>query len=165
YSICWCPDRGPSSLVVGVGPIVKIYRKDSNGKWAQTEIMRCGDEKDDKSGELVTDVSWSPSFGRAAQFIAVGSTFGKIRIYKIFDDISKSKTGQYKKELIVEFLNDENKRDIMEGLQRGSRNAVWKVDWNAMGNVLSCCSDDGCVRLWKAGYLGDWMCLAVLKSE
>ena len=41
---------------------------------------------------------------------------------------------------------------------------VWRVCWNVTGTILATSGDDGQVRLWKANYLDDWKCVAVLRG-
>lgn len=33
------------------------------------------------------------------------------------------------------------------------------------GTILASSGDDGCVRLWKANYLDNWKCIAVLRGD
>ena len=42
---------------------------------------------------------------------------------------------------------------------------VWRVCWNVTGTILATSGDDGQVRLWKANYLDDWKCVAVLRGD
>lgn len=42
---------------------------------------------------------------------------------------------------------------------------VWRVCWNVTGTILASSGDDGQVRLWKANYMDDWKCVAVLKGD
>ena len=42
---------------------------------------------------------------------------------------------------------------------------VWRVCWNVTGTILATSGDDGQVRLWKANYMDDWKCVAVLRGD
>jgi WD40 repeat protein len=43
--------------------------------------------------------------------------------------------------------------------------SVWRVCWNVTGTILATSGDDGLVRLWKANYLDNWKCVAVLRGD
>jgi nucleoporin SEH1 len=43
---------------------------------------------------------------------------------------------------------------------------VWRVGWNVTGTMLTSACDDGKVRVWKRGYVGEeWASVDVINSS
>lgn len=78
--------------------------------------------------DVILDVQWSPSFGKSYQLIATSCKDGFVRIFKFQ---SKPKV-----ELIFE----------------GAHTNCKSIEWNITGTVLSSCSDDGKLMIWKSNY-------------
>lgn len=38
---------------------------------------------------------------------------------------------------------------------------VWRLSWNITGTILCSSGDDGCVRLWKGGYVFRFLCFKI----
>ena len=116
----------------------KIFRLDGQNQWQQTEVLpNCG---------LVRDIKWAPSLGRSYQLIATGSSDGFIKIYQLKQDSNKK--------FVIKLL---------ESFDVGCQ--VWSLGWNLMGTVLSCCSDDGVTRLFKATSLQEWKQVALISAD
>ena len=64
------------------------------------------------------------------------------------------------------FPNFDSKFQIrLAGSYNDHGSTVWRVCWNVTGTILATSGDDGQVRLWKANYMDDWKCVAVLRGD
>ena len=64
------------------------------------------------------------------------------------------------------FQKSDSKFQIrLAGSYNDHGSTVWRVCWNVTGTILATSGDDGQVRLWKANYMDDWKCVAVLRGD
>ncbi|KAI8369436.1 WD40-repeat-containing domain protein [Radiomyces spectabilis] len=174
YCIDWCPNRTATAMmVVGLGKEIgaRIFKHDGHNRWYPAEFLPGHTQE-------VHDVSWAPSMARSYQLIATACKDHYVRIYKLTEQplagtpnvgtSGSSRSGSNRQggglgsssrlghrpihvELIASF-NDHNAE-------------VWHVEWNVTGTILSSSGDDGKLRLWKAGYDGEWRCMAVITGN
>ncbi|KAI8079852.1 uncharacterized protein BX664DRAFT_203630 [Halteromyces radiatus] len=163
YCIHWCPNRtSHPMMVVGLGKEygAKIFKHDGHNRWYPGELLFGHTNQ-------VNDVSWAPSMGRSYQLIATACKDHYVRIFKLTDTMAlkdgtrvnvlskqsstTKSSGNFHVEMVAEF---------------GQHQAeVWRVEWNIMGTILSSSGSDGTVRLWKAGYDGQWREMAVINTS
>jgi len=98
-----------------------------------------------EDGGLVRSVAWAPGGQRGYELIATGSKTGVVRIYRLEEGEGVEVGGGAWKASLV-----------MEQYQGSAGNEVQRVEWNAIGTVLSSSGDDACVRLWKEDHFGRW---------
>ncbi|CAO3647518.1 unnamed protein product [Cunninghamella blakesleeana] len=161
YCIDWCPNRSSTVLmVVGLGKEhgAKIFKHDGHNRWYPGESLPGHTNQ-------VNDVSWAPSMGRTYQLIATACKDHYVRIFKLTNTVitpsapranmlskqTPKPTRSFHVELIAEFNNHQAE--------------VWRVEWNITGTILSSTGSDGTVRLWRAGYDGEWREMAVINTS
>ncbi|KAL0088047.1 WD40-repeat-containing domain protein [Phycomyces blakesleeanus] len=168
YCIDWCPNRTATALmVVGLGKEIgaraSLSRHDGHNRWYPAECLP-------EHTQEVHDVSWAPSMARSYQLIATACKDHHVRIFKITEmpltGLAPSQRAQSMsnngrqggrighRPLQVEMIGDFDDHHA----------EVWRVEWNVTGTILSSSGDDGKLRLWKAGYDGQWRQMAVLAS-
>ncbi|KAI9030786.1 WD40-repeat-containing domain protein [Phycomyces nitens] len=164
YCIDWCPNRTTTALmVVGLGKEIgaRIFKHDGHNRWYPAESLP-------EHTQEVHDVSWAPSMARSYQLIATACKDHHVRIFKITEmpltglapsqraqALSSGKGGRIgHRPLQVEMIGDFDDHHA----------EVWRVEWNVTGTILSSSGDDGKLRLWKAGYDGQWRQMAVVAS-
>ncbi|KAL1419884.1 hypothetical protein MTO96_004639 [Rhipicephalus appendiculatus] len=130
-------------------------------------------------------LSWNHSFNRNhPPMLAVGSddpgpsTTGKVHVY----DVGRSYylLGIASRDVrIISFkplLSEMMTSPMQDGVTAKFETKVvaqfddhnsqaWRVSWNIIGTILASSGDDGCVRLWKANYMGIWKCIATLQGD
>ncbi|KAI7905938.1 uncharacterized protein BX663DRAFT_498182 [Cokeromyces recurvatus] len=163
YCIDWCPNRTPTAMmVVGLGKEIgaRIFKYDGHNRWIPSEFLPGHTQE-------VHDVSWAPNMARSYQLIATASKDHLVRIYKLTEQQPKNRMMNtllspagtptqinhkpYHIELIASF--DDHQAE------------VWKVEWNITGTILSSSGDDGKLRLWAAGYDGEWRQMASITAN
>ncbi|ORX61842.1 WD40 repeat-like protein [Hesseltinella vesiculosa] len=157
YCLDWCPNRTSTPMmVVGTGKIygAKIFKHDGNNRWYPGEELLGHTDQ-------VNDVSWAPSMGRSYQLIATACRDHYVRIYRLTDItapvrtpgmVPKQKAGRsFKMTLVAAFKQHEAE--------------VWRVEWNITGTILSSSGADRTVRLWRAGFDGEWRQIAVIHTD
>ncbi|CAO3641121.1 unnamed protein product [Cunninghamella echinulata] len=161
YCIDWCPNRSSTALmVVGLGKEhgAKIFKHDGHNRWYPGENLP-------GHSSQVNDVSWAPSMGRTYQLIATACKDHYVRIFKLTDTVttpSATRANMLNKQMTkpsrsfhIELIAEFNHHHA----------EVWRVEWNIMGTVLSSTGSDGTVRLWRAGYDGEWRKMAVINTS
>jgi len=74
-------------------------------------------------------------------------------IFRTFEDLEQTKEGMSKYNVkVVGRCNDH-------------ASTVWRVAWNVTGTILASSGDDGCVRLWKANFVGGWKGVSTLRGD
>ena len=101
----------------------------------------------------VSTIAWAASCGRSYHLIASGARDGCVRIWKVTPSNEAGKA--WEASLAAE---------ITEHMD-GSSGGVGKVEWNITGTILSTAGCDGVVRLWKAGYSGEWRMLSSITCD
>ncbi|XP_075908173.1 nucleoporin SEH1 isoform X2 [Petromyzon marinus] len=155
--ISWNPSsfRGhPPMLAVGSddgssssGGKVQIYEYSENTRhYMKVETLMMVTES-------VHDLAFAPNLGRSYHLLTVASR--DVRIFTL-KPLRRENSA----------AGSVSKFEIRSAAQFEDHNSqVWRVSWNITGTVLASSGDDGCVRLWKANYLGNWKCIAVLKGD
>ncbi|KAL0961686.1 hypothetical protein UPYG_G00330410 [Umbra pygmaea] len=101
----------------------------------------------------VRDLAFAPNLGRSFHLLAVATN--DVRIFKLMPMRSEAMPSCSTTKLEVHIL-----------AQFDSHNSqVWRVTWNITSTLLASSGDDGCVRLWKANYMGNWKCTAILRGD
>ncbi|XP_076449849.1 nucleoporin SEH1-like [Babylonia areolata] len=136
-------DSNPSS-----GAKVGIYEySDVNRKWNKVESLST-------ITDPVHDIYFAPNVGRSYHLLAIASKeLSIISLKPLRKDPTASSTGLSKFEIRV------------VGMYNNHDSQVWRVSWNVTGTILVSSGADGCVRIWKANYLGSWSCISVLKGD
>lgn len=135
-------DPSPSA-----GGKCQIYEFNSaNRKWNKVESLSVVTDP-------VHDVAFAPNLGRSYHLLAIASKDLKIISLTPYgrDAASTTQGSKFKMQQVADFSEHESQ--------------VWRLSWNVTGTILCSSGDDGCVRLWKANYLGSWKCIAVLKGD
>ncbi|KAG2184628.1 hypothetical protein INT43_000541 [Umbelopsis isabellina] len=173
YCLSWCPNRCPAPMmVVGLGKEggARIFKHDGQNRWYPGEYLP-GHE-----GE-VHDVCWAPSMGRSYQLIATACKDRRVRIFKLIDTSTNSHTSQSMQSRTASAKNMSptsspgqasiGKQFKVEVLATFADHdaEVWRVEWNIEGTILSSSGDDGKVRLWKAGFDGNWRQMSEISAE
>ncbi|XP_076470749.1 nucleoporin SEH1-like isoform X1 [Babylonia areolata] len=127
------------------GAKVGIYEySDAQRKWNKVESLSTVTDP-------VFDISFAPNVGRSYHLLAIASKdLYIVSIKPLRKDLSVSNPG----------INRFEVRQM--GLFDSHQSQVWRVSWNVIGTVLVSSGADGCVRMWKANYLGNWKCISVL---
>ncbi|KAK6185528.1 hypothetical protein SNE40_007740 [Patella caerulea] len=137
----------PSSTAGGK---VHIYEySDANRKWRKVEIISMVTDS-------VHDLAFAPNFGKPYHTLAVASKDLSLFSIKPIGNLGKEPVSggaisKFDMHRIAEFTEHDSK--------------VWRVSWNVFGTVLCSSGDDGCVRLWKANYMGSWKCIEVMRGN
>lgn len=106
--------------------------------------------------EPVHDIAFAPNIGRSYLILAVATDKNlKIISLKQTDEMSRPTNSDSSTRYQVRLAGHYN--------DHGS--TVWRVCWNVTGTILASSGDDGQVRLWKANYMDDWKCVAVLRGD
>ncbi|XP_036411421.1 nucleoporin SEH1 isoform X1 [Megalops cyprinoides] len=126
---------------------VQIYEyNESTRKYAKVETLMTVTDP-------VHDIAFAPNLGRSFHVLAVATK--DVRIFKLIPlraDVA-STTGPTRLEVqIVAQFDSHNSQ-------------VWRVSWNITSALLASSGDDGCVRIWKANYMGNWKCTGILKGD
>lgn len=155
--VSWNPSRvHPPMLAVGsddsnpsAGGKVQIYEYNgSTRKWNKVETIAL-------VTDAVHDVAFAPNLGRSFHLLGIATK--SLKVISI-DPLRRDATLSGSTGLTMFEL-----RQVGDFSDHGSQ--VWRVCWNVTGTVLASSGDDSCVRLWKANYLGNWKCIAVLKGD
>lgn len=157
--ISWNPScfRGhPPMLAVGSddssissGGKVQVFEYNENTrKYGRVETLLMVPEP-------VHDLAFAPNLGRSCHLLAIASR--DVRIIQL---------KPLRREGVLSQPVSPGRFETQQLAQFDGHGAqVWRVAWNATGTVLASSGDDGCVRLWKANYLGNWKCVGVLKGD
>ncbi|ELT96850.1 hypothetical protein CAPTEDRAFT_157718 [Capitella teleta] len=155
--VSWNPSRvHPPMIAVGsddnnpsAGGKVHIfeYNDNTSRKWLKAEtIMTVTD--------AVRDVAFSPNLGRSYHLLAIASknvTIVTLKPLATKKEPSATACTKFEIHQVAQFEDHQSQ--------------VWRLSWNVTGSILASSGDDGCVRLWKANYLGNWGCISVLKGD
>ncbi|XP_070187555.1 nucleoporin SEH1-like isoform X2 [Littorina saxatilis] len=129
------------------GPKVKLYEySEVQRKWNKVEALSV-------VSDAVHDIQFAPNVGRSYHLLAVASKELYIFSLKPYrKDPASNPQG--------------NKFEIRQaGMFDCHDSQVWRVSWNVIGTILVSSGADGCVRMWKANYLGNWKCISELKGD
>jgi len=138
-SVSWAPitesmDNTPLPTLVtgGCDNLVKIWHQKPDQEWVLETSL-------EGHTDWVRDVSWSPNIGLPYSSIASCGQDGTVLIWT-----KPENSGNWNQQkLPTEF------EEIM-----------WRVSWSNTGNILSVCSGDSRVTLWKEGLEHDWICIS-----
>ncbi|GMG19252.1 unnamed protein product [Ambrosiozyma monospora] len=153
FSISWCPSRfSTEKFVVSALDQAYIYYKNADtGKFVRGISLF-----DHNHEALIRSVSWAPSMGRSYHLIATACKDDFVRIFKLVEFFNKDKKSPEEGSLRFEL-------HLLEKIDYKSE--VWRVQWNATGTILSCCGDDGMVRLYKRNYANQFQCMSVISAK
>ncbi|XP_064467354.1 nucleoporin SEH1-like [Ornithodoros turicata] len=152
----------PSMLAVGSddtsfssGGKVHVYEySEGSRRWSRVESVV-------NLTDAVHDLAFAPCVGRSHYLLGVAAK--DVRILSIKPLQVDLKTGQQQQQ------QQDGTAARFETRQLGHfddhNSLVWQVSWNIVGTILASTGDDGCVRLWKANYMGIWKCIATLQGE
>ncbi|ESO91072.1 hypothetical protein LOTGIDRAFT_191563 [Lottia gigantea] len=154
--LAWNPSLSrshPPMICVGsdnpsttAGGKVQIYEySDSNRKWRKLEIISIVTDP-------VHDLEFAPNLGRSYHLLAVASK--DLNLFSIKPLSSSLKDSANISKFDIQRLGEFTEH----------KSQVWRISWNVFGTVLTSSGDDGCVRLWKANYMGIWKCVQVLED-
>ncbi|XP_065833276.1 nucleoporin SEH1-like [Oscarella lobularis] len=155
--ISWNPSRiHPPMIAVGsdetalttLGKVLIFEYNESSRKWNRIEALP-------GVSDPVHGVAFAPNLGRQYHMLAVASK--DIRVFQLVLNGSDP-SGQTK-------LDVRQPAQFDQLLDDDHASQVWRVQWNVTGTTLASSGNDGCVRLWKANYLENWKCIAVLKGD
>jgi len=108
-----------------------------------------------EGGGLVRSVAWAPGGQRGYELIATGSKTGVVRIFRLEEAGEGIEVGGGAWKSV----------SVMEQYQGCAGNEVQRVEWNALGTLLSSSGDDGRVRLWKEDHFGRWKPYFIASAE
>ncbi|CAL8147114.1 unnamed protein product [Orchesella dallaii] len=129
-------------------PKVMIYEYDENlRRWVHSESLK-------NICDPVNDISFAANLGRSYHLLGVAGKDLKVVSLEPQSDEEEDQ-GQRAHGIKV--------KTIAECCDHNS--TVWRVAWNVTGTILASSGDDGCVRLWKGNYMGNWRCVTVLRSD
>lgn len=148
----------PSMLAVGSddpnvssGGKVLIYEyNEGSRRWSRVETVV-------NMVDPVHDLAFAPCVGRSHYLLGIASKDVRIISLKPLQldlDTSRQQDGnaaRFETRLVGQF-DDHNSQ-------------VWQVSWNIIGTILASTGDDGCVRMWKANYMGIWKGIATIQGE
>lgn len=85
--------------------------------------------------QAVVACTWAPTLGRPVELLAAaeGATVHVLSLQGAIDALQVERVAR---------------------LEHGA--AVWKVEWNMLGNWLAVGTDDGAVQLWRPNLLDEW---------
>ena len=141
---------------------VFVYEFNETGRrWVRVEsIMTISDP--------VHDIAFAPNIGRSYLVLAV-ATNKDLRIISMKHSEEQSApavlAGNSKRGGENEKGSLSKYQVRLAGHYNDHGSTVWRVCWNVTGTILATSGDDGQVRLWKANYLDDWKCVAVLRGD
>ncbi|KAG2467305.1 nucleoporin SEH1 isoform X1 [Polypterus senegalus] len=126
---------------------VHIYEYNENTrKYAKAETLSMVTDP-------VHDVAFAPNLGRSFHVLAVATKdvciFNLVPLRK--EPSSTSGPTKFDIQTVAQFEHHNSQ--------------VWRVSWNITSTLLASSGDDGCVRLWKANYMGNWKCTGILKGD
>ncbi|XP_076045357.1 nuclear pore complex protein Nup44A [Oratosquilla oratoria] len=103
--------------------------------------------------EPVHDIMFAPNLGRSYHILGIATKDVKIITLKPLrqDEQNQSSLTRFEVRQAGQFDDHSS--------------TVWRVCWNVLGTILASSGDDGCVRLWKANYMGIWKCVSVMKGD
>ncbi|ORY96672.1 WD40-repeat-containing domain protein [Syncephalastrum racemosum] len=173
YCLDWCPNRSATAMmVVGLGKETgaRIFRHDGHSRWYPGEFLP-GHEQE------VHDVSWAPSMARSYQLIATACKDHYVRIYKITElppsntpstsqqrNEPRTPTSKQPQSLAARYGQRPLQVELIAAFN-DHHAEVWRVEWNVTGTILSSSGDDGRLRLWRAGYDGQWRQMAAVSAN
>ncbi|KAL3202006.1 hypothetical protein MRX96_012268 [Rhipicephalus microplus] len=105
----------------------------------------------------VHDLAFAPSVGRSYYLLGIASRDVRIISFKpllsemMTSPMQDGVAAKFETKVVAQF-DDHNSQ-------------AWRVSWNIIGTILASSGDDGCVRLWKANYMGIWKCIATLQGD
>ncbi|XP_033611624.1 nucleoporin SEH1-like, partial [Cryptotermes secundus] len=128
------------------GGKVFIYEFSENSRrWSKTETLV-------GVTEAVHDIAFAPNLGRSYHLLAIATSNVRIITLKPLQDSTlQSGLTRFDVQMVAQFEEHHS--------------TVWRVCWNITGTILASSGDDGFVRLWKANYMNNWKCVAVLKGD
>lgn len=143
-----CDDTSATS-----GAKVFVYEFSENvRRWIRVESLV-------SINESVHDIAWAPNVGRSYQVLAI-ATNKDLRIISM--KLSPEEPASTNRQI----ADQSSKYNIrLAGSYNDHGSTVWRVCWNVTGTILATSGDDGQVRLWKANYMDDWKCVAVLRGD
>ncbi|KAF5099470.1 hypothetical protein D0Z03_001006 [Geotrichum reessii] len=170
FALSWCPSMFfKEYIAVSAQDSAYIYERSNLGKYKRVAQFP-------SSNGLIRDIAWAPSMGRQFQLIAVASVDGNIRIYKVTRKKAGSADSAAKIEPIA--VDSNGSSTAGNGLEFPSplevelistlsdhHSEVWRVSWNITGTILASAGNDGNIRFWKASYLNEFRCMAVVSAE
>ncbi|XP_028978572.2 nucleoporin SEH1 isoform X1 [Esox lucius] len=126
---------------------VQIYEYiDHTRKYAKAETLMTVTDP-------VHDLAFAPNLGRSFHVLAIATK--DVRIFKLIpmrrDATHSSTPTKLEIQVLAQFDNHNSQ--------------VWRVSWNITSTLLASSGDDGCVRLWKANYMDNWKCTAILRGD
>ncbi|KAL5021658.1 hypothetical protein ScPMuIL_000813 [Solemya velum] len=154
--VSWNPSRShPPLLAIGsddsnpsAGGKVQIYEyNDTTRKWNRVETIVMVTDP-------VHDLEFAPNLGRSHHLLSIASKDLKIVSIKPLREANvnaQSGVSKFEMRLVGEFPDHDSQ--------------VWRICWNVTGTILASSGDDGCVRTWKANYMGSWKCVAIMKGD
>ncbi|KAM9415983.1 nucleoporin SEH1 isoform 4-T17 [Salvelinus alpinus] len=159
---CSCISWSPSSSRAHA-PMIAVGSDDSNtaysGKVHIYEYIE-NTRKYAKAENLMTvtdpvhDIAFAPNLGRSFHVLAIATK--DVCIFKLIPMRKESAAGssgptKLQVQILAQFDNHNSQ--------------VWRVSWNITSTLLASSGDDGCVRLWKANYMDNWKCTAILRGD
>lgn len=138
---------GSDDTSVASGGKVFLFEYNENShRWSKAETINT-------IVEPVHDIAFAPNLGRSYHILGIASKDVRIVILRPpqKDAYAACSTSQL---------------EILQAAQFDDHHStVWRISWNITGTILASSGDDGCLRLWKANYLQNWKCIAVLKGD
>ncbi|XP_028392467.1 nucleoporin SEH1-like [Dendronephthya gigantea] len=154
--ISWNPSRNYAPMIAvgsddanhSSGGKVQIQEySEISRKWQKVKTL-------DGITEPVHDVEFAPNLGRSYHLLGIACNDVKIATLEPNTNNPNSKETQSSSKFSVNMV-----------AQFKEHGKVWRLQWNVTGTILASSGDDGSVRLWKANYLDNWKCIAVLKGD
>lgn len=106
----------------------------------------------DAHQDWIRDVAWAPSIGLPKLYIASCSQDKTVNIWvndKLDDSTTNDNTNN------ANSNNNSWKKVILK--PEGFGDAVWRVSWSTIGNILAVSSGDNKISLWKEDLEGQWI--------
>jgi len=103
--------------------------------------------------EPVHDIAFAPNLGRSYHILGIASKDVRIIVLRPPTKDAYAPCSASQLEVIPAAQFDDH------------HSTVWRISWNITGTILASSGDDGCLRMWKANYLQNWKCIAVLKGD
>ncbi|CAL8105034.1 unnamed protein product [Orchesella dallaii] len=129
-------------------PKVMIYEFNENlRRWNRIESLK-------DITDPVNDLSFAPNLGRSHHLLGVATK--DLKVVSLEPSMVEDENQ----------VPSSNKVTIRTIAQCPDHNStVWRVAWNVTGTILASSGDDGCVRLWKGNYMGNWRCVSILRGD